>query len=104
MATLSRSFNLHKQLKVERKTIHFLRIINLLLLFSSFLTVNYYYLRSLDSDEATAKTTRKGSDWKDVNGRSFCFGAKLGLKICKFLLAAIKQLCNCWKSQRGYSS
>lgn len=57
-------FNLHKQLKVERKTIHFLGIINLLL--ASLpqttllaMTVNYYYLRCLSDEAAETTTTPK---------------------------------------------
>lgn len=49
---------LRKQLKVERTTIHFLGIINLLLPLLR-LTVNYYYLfSSLSSDETAEKKRR----------------------------------------------
>lgn len=57
-------FNLHKQLKVERKTIHFLGIINLLPASPSqtallAMTVNYYYLRCLSDEAAETTTTPK---------------------------------------------
>lgn len=56
-------FNLHKQLKVERKTIHFLGIINLWLLLhqSSWQLI---IITSLDSDEAKKKSYKNNESRK----------------------------------------